>query len=121
MYWVCQEIPKRKKLIYEDDTGAMPYAIFKIGTPRDIDNVVRDDIISRQSITTRDAKSLGLKGSHFFVKIEGATEAIKKAEKIVKETDMGERLTGKEAKKIDTKLKKEEESASEGMGMIFGD
>jgi len=61
----------------------MPYAIFKIGNPRDIDNVVRDDMISRQSITTRDAKSLGLKGNHFYVKIEGASEAIKKAEALV--------------------------------------
>ena len=99
----------------------MPYAIFKIDNPRDIDNVVRDDMISRQSITTRDAKSLGLKGNHFYVKIEGTSEAIQKAEEIVKETDIGGRLPDKDAKKIDAKLKEEEETASEGMGMIFGD
>ena len=99
----------------------MPYAIFKINNPRDIDNVVRDDTISRQSITTRDAQALGLKGTHFYVKIEGTDEAITKATEIVKETDIGERLKEKDAKNIDDKLKKEEESASEGMGMIFGD
>ena len=114
-------ILNRKKLIYEYDTGVMPYAIFKIDNPRDIDNVVRDDMISRQSITTRDAKSLGLKGNHFYVKIEGSSEAIQKAEEIVKETDIGDRLPDKDAKKIDIKLKEEEETASEGMGMIFGD
>jgi hypothetical protein len=99
----------------------MPYAIFKIENPRDIDTLVRDDMISRQSITTRDAKALGMKESHFYVKIEGTQEALEKATDIVKENEIGECLSDKDAKKIDTKLKKEEESASEGIGMIFGD
>lgn len=99
----------------------MSSAIFKIEKPRDIDGVVRDDIISRQSITTRDAKSLGIDGSHFYVKIEGTPEAIKRAEELVKEQDIGTRLPQKDAKDIDEKIKKEEESANEGMGMIFGD
>ena len=99
----------------------MSSAICKIENPRDIDGVVRDDIISRQSITTRDAKSLGIDGPHFYVKIEGTPAAIQRAEELVKEQDIGTRLAEKDAKKIDDKIKKEEESANEGMGMIFGD
>ncbi len=99
----------------------MSYVIFKIENPRDIDEILRDDLVSRQSITTRDAKSLGVKGSHFFLKIEGADEAIHRAEEMIKEKGVGKPLTKKDATSIDKKIKKEEESASEGMGMIFGD
>lgn len=100
----------------------MARAIFEIKKEKEIemDTLKQDDIVSRQSITIRDAKSLGMKGENIYVKIEGSSEGIEKAEEIVKEQSLGKKLSEKKAKPIDEKIKEEEENASEGMGFIFG-
>ncbi len=97
----------------------MAYAIFEIGieNKKIIDEIKKDDLISRQSIWTRDAKSLGLEGNNIFLKIEGNEEAIKKAKEIIKEK--GKMLEGNEKEKINQKFVVDEEKASEGMGFIF--
>lgn len=100
----------------------MASAIFEIKREKEkeMDALKEDDIVSRQSITIRDAKSLGMEGESIYIKIEGSDEAIERAEEIVKEKSLGKKLSEDEAKPIDDKIKEEEESASEGMGFIFG-
>ncbi len=100
----------------------MEHVIFGINKDKEdgINLLKNDDLVSRQSITTRDAKSLGMKGDDIYLKIDGSEEAIKLAEKIVKENELGKKLNEKDAKPIIDKIKEEEESASEGMGFIFG-
>ena len=98
----------------------MAYAIFEIEkeNERIIDEIKKDDLVSRQSIWTRDAKSLGLEGEKIYLKIEGDEEAIEKAKEII--GDKGKLLEGGEAEKINEKFVADEEKASEGMGFIFG-
>ena len=67
-----------------------------------------DDLISRQSLTFREI------GENFYLIVEGSEEAI---ERIEKEFGL-ERAEDKE--KILEEIKKEEESAMQGFGSIFG-
>jgi hypothetical protein len=83
-----------------------------------IDKIIKDDLVSRQSILTRDSSSLNVKGQFFYLKIEGSDEGLKKAEELAKELGL-KKLDKKKAKVIDDKIKEQEDSAATGMGMIF--
>jgi len=98
----------------------MAYAIFEIKKEDEsaVEEIKKDDLVSRQSIWTRDAKSLGIEGDSVFLKIEGDEEAIKKAEEILGER--AKKLEGEERERVNEKFIADEEKASEGMGFIFG-
>jgi ribosome-binding factor A len=100
---------------------AMRYAIFEI--EKDligrIDRVIRDDVVSRQSIVTRDANSLDIGKEVVYVKIEGSEEGLKRAEELFKEMGI-KRLSKKKAEGINEKMESQDEDAAIGMGMIFG-
>jgi len=83
-----------------------------------INKLIKDDLVSRQSVLTRDSSSLGIDGDVSFVKIEGSEDGIKRAEELAKELGM-KKLTDKEAKEINEKIEEQEDSAASGMGMIF--
>jgi len=96
------------------------YLIFEVksGEIGKINKLIKDDLISRQSILTRDSSSLNLKGSFSYIKIEGSTEGLKRAKELAKELEL-KKLDDKKAKEINTKMEEQEESAASGMGMIF--
>lgn len=98
----------------------MPYVIFEVKSEDvgKINKLIKDDLVSRQSILTRDSSSLNLKGEFSYVKIEGSKEGIKRAEVLAKEMEF-KKLNEKKAKKINEKIEEQEESAASGMGMIF--
>ena len=98
----------------------MAYAIFELKKDNIniIEEIKKDDLISRQSLWTRDAKSLDVKGDTIFFKIEGDNQAIAKAEELLSETS--KMLVGSEKEKINEKFIEDEDKASEGMGFIFG-
>lgn len=98
----------------------MSYMIFEVKREdtRKIDQVIRDDIISRQSITIRDASSLDMKKDITFVKIEGSDEAIKRAETLFREIGV-KKIGKKDADLVNEKITSQDDSAAEGMGMIF--
>ena len=98
----------------------MVYTIFEIKTEDagKINKVTTDDIISRQSILTRDSNSIGVKGNFLYLKIEGSEQGIKKAQELAKEQGF-KKLDNKKAKKINDKIIEQEDSAASGMGMIF--
>ena len=98
----------------------MTYIIFEVKSENagKINTLIKDDLISRQSILTRDASSLDMKGDVSYVKIEGSKEGLKQAEKLAKELDF-KKLDEKKAKKINEKIEEQEDSAASGMGMIF--
>jgi hypothetical protein len=84
-----------------------------------IDEVVKDDIVSRQSITIRDSRSLGIEDvDAIYVKIEGSKEGLKRAEELFKEDGI-KKLSTKKAKEINEKIESQDDSAISGMGMIF--
>jgi hypothetical protein len=96
------------------------YIIFEVKSENagKINEVIKDDLVSRQSILTRDSSSLDLKGDFLYLKIEGSEEGLKRAEEIAKELNF-KKLDEKKAKEIDEKIKEQEDSAASGMGMIF--
>ncbi|MBC7128897.1 MAG: hypothetical protein H5T45_04100 [Thermoplasmatales archaeon] len=98
----------------------MGYEIFEVTKENEkiFDELAKDDIVSRQSIWKRDAKSLGIEGNSIFIKIEGSEEAIKRAEEILK--DKVKKIEGERKEEINKKFVEDEESASAGMGFIFG-
>ena len=98
----------------------MAYVIFEVKKEDSgkINAIVKDDLVSRQSITTRDASSLEIKGETTFLKIEGSENAIKKAEKLAKELGF-KKLDKKQSKNVDEKISAQDDSAASGMGMIF--
>lgn len=98
----------------------MTYLIFEVKSDEigKINKLIKDDIISRQSILTRDSSSLNLKGSFSYVKIEGSKKGLKRAKELAKELEL-KKLDDKKAKKINVKIEEQEDSAASGMGMIF--
>ncbi len=99
----------------------MTYVIFEV-KPENISKInelLKDDLVSRQSILTRDSSSLNIDKDVSYLKIEGSSEGIKKAEGLAKEYEF-KKLNKKEAEEINKKIEDQENSAADGMGMIFG-
>ena len=98
----------------------MAYIIFEVKKENSgkINSVIKDDLVSRQSITTRDANSLEIKGESTYLKIEGSGDGLKKAENLAKEAGL-KKLDKKQADKINEKINAQDDSAASGMGMIF--
>ena len=75
----------------------------------EVQQIIReDDLISRQSLTFREI------GEKFYLIVEGSEEAIEKIEK-----EFGLKKA-EDKEKILKEIKKEEESAMQGFGSIFG-
>ena len=98
----------------------MPFVIFEVKTPDTpkIQDLLKDDMTSRQSIVIRDAKALGYKDDVTYVQIEGSPEGVKHAEEVAKTLTFTV-VPEKKAKEIAEKIKQEENEAASGMGMIF--
>lgn len=98
----------------------MPYALFSVKKENigKIDRVLKDDLVSRQSITVRDASVLGINKDARFVLVEGTEEALKKADELFK--PIGTREPEDEAKVVYAKFKEEDSNVASGMGLVFG-
>lgn len=96
------------------------HAIFKVPVENKgkVDQVLKDDLVSRQSITVRDAAALSMEGKETYVLIEGSEEALEKADEIFKE--VGDKLKGGDAETTFNKIKEKEAEAEGGMGLLFG-
>jgi len=96
------------------------YVIFEVKSEDagKINELIKDDLVSRQSILTRDSSSLDLKGNFLYLRIDGSKEGLKRAKELAKELNL-KKLDGKKAKELDEKIKEQEDSAASGIGMIF--
>ncbi len=83
-----------------------------------IDQIYKDDVVSRQSITRREGVALGLNDDAIYVLIEGSEEGVKRAEDICR--DRVKILVDKEKEEMYKKFRDLEENSLEGMGSIFG-
>ncbi len=99
----------------------MSYAVFSVEKTQasKINKILKDDLISRQSISIRDASALNIDKDVRYVVIEGSDEAIKKAEELFGEA--GKKEDEEYAKSIYDKIKSQEGDVAQGVGMIFGD
>jgi hypothetical protein len=84
-----------------------------------INTILKDDLISRQSIVIRDASAMNIEKDVRYVLIEGSEESLKKAEELFKE--IGKIESGEDAKSIYSKIMGEETDVASGVGMLFGD
>ena len=98
----------------------MVYVIFEVKSEDvgKINSLIKDDLVSRQSILTRDSSSLDLKGDSSYVKIEGSDAGLKQAKSLAKELGFT-LLSEKKAEDINQRIAEQEDSAASGMGMIF--
>lgn len=97
----------------------MAWIIFEVPNDRraKLDEVLRDDLISRQSHKLRDAATVGGRSGHLVLQIEGSPEAVARAEAMLKE--IGTPLPTKEAEALRARFQAEDEASSSGMGLFF--
>jgi hypothetical protein len=97
----------------------MAYAVFafkkELGSK--VDQVLKDDVVMRQSITHRTGDVMGVGADLKVVFVEGSDEAVGKALELMKTLEIGNH---KDHEALIKKLKDEENAASEGFGAIFG-
>ena len=80
------------------------------------DVLLKDDMVSRSSIMFKEGSLIQQQG--YYCYISGTEEQCKKALEISK--DLAKEVTGKERGNLISKIKEEENKASEGLGGIFG-
>lgn len=94
------------------------YRVFRVPAAQSakIDTVLHDDLVSRQSVVVRDARSLGVDGEGTIVLVEGSGEALARADVLLE----GARMPAAEAEAAYKKFRSQDEDAASGMGLIFG-
>ncbi|MGP8078630.1 MAG: hypothetical protein ACLQD8_07890 [Thermoplasmata archaeon] len=99
----------------------MPWALFSIPSAKkaELDAALADDVVSRQSHKIRSAGALGGPADRTYVLIEGSAEAVRRAEGLL--APLGDRPPAAEASLLYQRFKDEEDAASAGMGLFFGD
>jgi hypothetical protein len=97
----------------------MVWTLFTVPSSKrtELEAVLHDDQLSRQSQKVRDAGPLGGPADALYVLLEGSAEAIRRGEELL--GPVGTRLPAGEAELLYRKLKEEEEAASAGMGLFF--
>lgn len=96
------------------------YRVFRIPAAQaDKANLlIVDDVVGRQSVTVRDAKSLGLKGDDRYVVVEGSEPALARAGELLK--GIAAPLQAAKAEDIYRRFRAQDDQAASGMGLIFG-
>jgi len=99
----------------------MPWALFSVPTAKksELDAALADDVVSRQSHKVRAAAALGGPADRTYVLVEGSPDGVRRAEDLL--GPLGDRPSADEAARLYRTFKDEEESASAGMGLFFGD
>jgi hypothetical protein len=96
------------------------YVIFSIEKEKTgkMNEALKDDLVSRQSIVIREAKVLGEDIEGTLLLVEGTEEAVERAKEIFEE--LGKALKDDEAKSAYDKFKAEEDTVANGVGFLFG-
>jgi len=97
----------------------MAWTLFEVPQSRrtELDELLKDDQISRQSHKLRDAATFGRPSGALLVLIEGAAEAVALAEQRLQK--VGTALPKADAERVYRALRDEDDSASAGMGLFF--
>ncbi len=96
------------------------YRIFRIPSAKlgAVDDVYKDNVVGRQSITVREARTLGVGGEGSLVLIEGSDEGVARAAELLK--DHATALTGAESEAAYKAFRSQDDQAASGMGLVFG-
>lgn len=97
----------------------MVWTLFDVPSDKksELDAVLKEDSVSRQSQTVRDAASMGGAAGHLYVLIEGSADAVTRAEGLL--APIGTKLAGPDGESMHRRFKADEEAASAGMGLFF--
>lgn len=98
----------------------MPHRVYRFPTSAraKMEEALGDDILSRQSLTVRDARHFGVPGDYVFLFVEGEEKGMIRADAVLLDIG-GERAPGGDA--LYEMLKQEEDAAASGLGSVFGD
>lgn len=83
----------------------------------ELDTILKEDRIARQSQKIRDASTLGGKSGELFVLVEGSDDVVRTAAEML--AKIGEKLPPAEHEQVLRRMQEEDESASAGMGLFF--
>lgn len=97
----------------------MAWTLFAVANAKrgELDTVLKEDQISRQSQKLRDAAAMGGPAGETYVLLEGAPDVLAKADGML--APIGKKLSGPDGEALYRRFKDEEESASAGMGLFF--
>jgi hypothetical protein len=97
----------------------MAWTIFLVPSAKrsELDAVLKDDIVSRQSQKVRDAGAMDGPPDQTYVLVEGSTEGVQRAKELL--APVGTALPATEAESLHARFREEEEAASAGMGLFF--
>lgn len=96
------------------------YRVFRILPTKlaAMDVVYQDNLAGRQSITVREARTLGVGGEGSLVLVEGSDEGVSRAEALLKEN--ATLLTGADADAAYKAFRSQDDEAASGLGFVFG-
>lgn len=96
------------------------YRVFRLPSAQlaAMDAVYQDNLAGRQSITVREARTLGVGGEGSLVLVEGSAEGVARAEGLLK--DHASALTGADAESAYKAFRSQDDEAASGLGLIFG-
>ncbi len=99
----------------------MAWTLFSVpaGKKSELETVLKDDQLSRQSQKVREAASAGGAAGELYVLLEGAPDVMQRADSLL--AAVGTKVPAADAEKIYQRFKEEEENASAGMGLFFTD
>jgi hypothetical protein len=97
----------------------MAWTIYSVPSAKrsELDGVLKDDVVSRQSQKVRDAAAMGGPSDRVYVLVEGSSDGVRRAEELLK--PVGDALTGPDGEALHQKFRDEEDAASAGMGLFF--
>ncbi len=96
------------------------YRVFRVPQAKlgAMDAVYQDNLAGRQSITVREARTLGMGGEGSLVLVEGNDAGVARAEALLK--DSAALLTGAEAEAAYRAFRSQDDDAASGLGLVFG-
>lgn len=97
----------------------MAWTLFSVPSAKrtELDQLLHDDQLSRQSQKVREASAMGGPADTLYVLLEGAPDAMTRADTLL--GGVGQKLPPGDAETLHRKFKDEEEAASQGMGLFF--
>ncbi len=97
MAWTLYDVPSAKK--------------------SDVETALKDDVVSRQSHTIRDAGAMGGPSGALYVLVEGSADGVRRADELL--GPVGKKVPAAESEPLYKKFQEEREAASSGMGLFF--
>ncbi len=97
----------------------MAWVLFSVPSAKrgELDAALKDDLVSRQSQTVREAAAMGGAADRTYVLVEGSAEGTRRATDLL--APLAAPVPPNEAEPLYRRFKDEQDAASAGMGLFF--